>query len=532
MNFQVLQKCRNQSQKCFRMQSNFQQLQLRKKKTGKPLWKSAFDQRTGRTYYYNRVTKKTQWKKPDDFETAKVPTKDASLPLNPTIGSVAASSASIVTSQNMIAPRDSIAESPRSSLTYDKGVPAAVVPKKKKEKKIWREVVDKKSGRTYYYNRKTKKTQWQKPDELKPDDPTPDVPIVTRGHTASGSEIPILRPPSEPPSLRTSLVQMGGMRSSTSDMKIPDKKYESTRDEKKTLDFDANILESFDKGLQQQQPKTLIQMIHLRHFLIFKRRRLENDLDSDDDDDLVGGRGYEFTKHRHGFINRILRRGTPHDAEQLLTYKKSLIKKSLLKANRPRDKQAIQMFKNIMSFMGDRESSKDHWGHAKKIIKNALKAPMGMRDEIFLQLCKQTNGNPNAQHCKEGWNLMLICLCAFPPSKNIRIRDYIQKTLTMSKKNLDRGDGIIERAELALMLLDVIDDFGERMEVPTELEVHSIRQMKLIQVPIMTPDKTGKNHKLAFSVNIGPFFTVSELEAVVIRKFGIKFMKVWALTHI
>merc|ERR1712070_365477 len=120
-----------------------------------------------------------------------------------------------------------------------------------------------------------------------------------------------------------------------------------------------------------------------------RKGRKGDDEESDDED--AGAPGYELTKHRKGYFKRLLRIGKPHDADKLLTFKKSLIKKSLLKMNRPHDEMAIQMFKNIMSFMGDRKSTKP---------------PIGMRDEVFLQICKQTHGHPNVNNCQEGWNLM------------------------------------------------------------------------------------------------------------------------------
>ena len=39
-----------------------------KKVTSKPLWKDAVDQKSGRTYYYNRITKVSQWIRPSEYE--------------------------------------------------------------------------------------------------------------------------------------------------------------------------------------------------------------------------------------------------------------------------------------------------------------------------------------------------------------------------------------------------------------------------------------------------------------------------------
>ncbi len=53
-----------------------------------------------------------------------------------------------------------------------------------------------------------------------------------------------------------------------------------------------------------------------------------------------------FAKHRKGFFSRFFRTGQHHDEKKLLSFKKSMIKKALLKQNRDLDAEAVQNFKS------------------------------------------------------------------------------------------------------------------------------------------------------------------------------------------
>ena len=76
---------------------------------------------------------------------------------------------------------------------------------------------------------------------------------------------------------------------------------------------------------------------------------------------------------------------------------------------------AVRCFRNILAFMGDRPLSRPiPLGQEVLSLGNALPE---LRDEIFIQLCKQLTGNPSIASCERGYVLLYLCLCTFHPSE-------------------------------------------------------------------------------------------------------------------
>ncbi len=93
-------------------------------------WTETVDSKTGKTYYYNKATKAVQWKKPADFDG-----DAASAPASKPAETSAASQVAAVSQD----------DDPENNPAF------------------WAEVADPKSGRKYFYNKKTKKTSWKRP---------------------------------------------------------------------------------------------------------------------------------------------------------------------------------------------------------------------------------------------------------------------------------------------------------------------------------------------------------------------------------
>lgn len=48
----------------------------------------------------------------------------------------------------------------------------------------------------------------------------------------------------------------------------------------------------------------------------------------------------------------------------------------------------------------------------------------GLRDEIYIQLCRQTTGNSKSTSLERGFELLAMCLAFFPPSN--KFHSYLE----------------------------------------------------------------------------------------------------------
>mmetsp|Transcript_11814 Transcript_11814/g.22618 ORF Transcript_11814/g.22618 Transcript_11814/m.22618 type:complete len:482 (-) Transcript_11814:947-2392(-) len=264
---------------------------------------------------------------------------------------------------------------------------------------------------------------------------------------------------------------------------------------------------------------TLGGMIGLRSSMLLRR---DNDAFADSSSDDEAPFGYELTKHRHKFWNRVFRIGDPHGADKLMSFKKSLIRKSLLKGNRKNDKMMIQMHKNIMSFMRDRDSSKPPWKHAQKIIRHALRSPNVFRDEVYLLICKQTRGHPRIENAVTGWNLMILLLFCFPPSSAIKLDAYLMRSLVSTD-----SEEVLKRIKMTQKLLQLSIHYGERQEVPTEEEILSTCNLDLVDLIIQVPGH--KKDLPPVVIRVDAFTTVAEAEYMISKKLQLGFPEAFGL---
>ncbi|XP_041638679.1 rho GTPase-activating protein 39 isoform X2 [Cheilinus undulatus] len=155
------------------------------------------------------------------------------------------------------------------------------------------------------------------------------------------------------------------------------------------------------------------------------------------------------SKHLNMHTQGLFRRRV--SIANMLSWNRGSIKKPMLvTSNRAVRKEACEMFKLVQAYMGDRPSRLDR-RHSALLIVTKCWDMQGLRDELYIQLVRQTTGNASPRSLAAGWELMAVSLAFFAPSPKFRcyLEGYIQRhTEPTSDKKLTQF--ILEQQELKL----------------------------------------------------------------------------------
>lgn len=133
------------------------------------------------------------------------------------------------------------------------------------------------------------------------------------------------------------------------------------------------------------------------------------------------------SKHLNMHTQGLFRRRV--SIANMLSWNRGSIKKPMLvTSNRAVRKEACEMFKLVQAYMGDRPSRLDRRHCALLIVTKCWDMP-GLRDELYVQLVRQTTGNSSPRSLAAGWELMAVSLAFFAPSPKFRcyLEGYIQR---------------------------------------------------------------------------------------------------------
>ncbi|XP_053171736.1 rho GTPase-activating protein 39 isoform X1 [Scomber japonicus] len=138
------------------------------------------------------------------------------------------------------------------------------------------------------------------------------------------------------------------------------------------------------------------------------------------------------SKHLNMHTQGLFRRRV--SIANMLSWNRGSIKKPMLvTSNRAVRKEACEMFKLVQAYMGDRPSRLDRRHSALLIVTKCWDMP-GLRDELYVQLVRQTTGNATPRSLAAGWELMAVSLAFFAPSPKFRcyLEGYIQRHMEPS----------------------------------------------------------------------------------------------------
>ena len=163
----------------------------------KPIWREAIDKSSGKPYWYHRITKETTWTKPLTFNQIQNMNENENANTNMSTNEDAnkvddakkiddvkkADDVNKVETDPMSGVAGIPSPSPTPSSSSSSG-PGPIIS----EKPLWRQVVDKSTGKPYWYNRETKETTWTNPIVSEPTASEPATAATTATETPAVNE--------------------------------------------------------------------------------------------------------------------------------------------------------------------------------------------------------------------------------------------------------------------------------------------------------------------------------------------------------
>ena len=194
----------------------------------------------------------------------------------------------------------------------------------------------------------------------------------------------------------------------------------------------------------------------------------------------------------------------------ILTWQKSELDNSLINMENSYDVEiAKQMFRNLLSYMLDRKSSKKGLQHVTKFIKLVKMGNKMLRDEAYLQIYKQLHKNKKKESIMLGWKIFAVIASSFIPSN----KDILNIILNFLFFEIQETDDEQIRMHINYIFVRMFKaKKRERKMVPCTEEIEYIENLKSIQIPIYYFN--GK-HTI---IKIESYTTFKDVKAIIMDK--------------
>ncbi|QCD81841.1 kinesin-like protein KIN-14E isoform X2 [Vigna unguiculata] len=203
--------------------------------------------------------------------------------------------------------------------------------------------------------------------------------------------------------------------------------------------------------------------------------------------------------------------------EDMLSFQKDPIPTSLLKLNVDLVSRATKLFQIILKYMGIDASDRvtpisldERVELVGKLYKQNLKRPE-LRDELFVQISKQTRNNPERQYLIKAWELMYLCASSMSPSKDISsyLSEYIHNV----------ANGVATDSEIQVLALNSLNALkhsvkaGPRHIIPGREEIEALLTGRKLTTIVFFLDETFE--EIAYDMSTTVSDAVQELAGLI-----------------
>lgn len=210
---------------------------------------------------------------------------------------------------------------------------------------------------------------------------------------------------------------------------------------------------------------------------------------------------YTFKKYGEIHFNQKKKMlGKKYVLAELLKYSEAPLKRPLHKLSHSNiEKKAVNASKLVFNFI--ERPSEDETASYRTLVHllniAVTDAPQELRDEIFCQIVKQVNENPDPLSVFRGWQLLSLCCGAFPPSKTLEqtLKNFIDANIgNLTYGHPHEADEnmltVADFASYARLRLDKSIEVGPRNQLPTKGEVESVMSRRPVTVPVFLVNGT------------------------------------------
>ena len=194
---------------------------------------------------------------------------------------------------------------------------------------------------------------------------------------------------------------------------------------------------------------------------------------------------------------------------EILKLEKSEISQPLLKMEEADDiETAKQMFRNLLSYMKLRKSSKEPILHAKKYLRLVKQANPILKDEAYLQVYKQLHNNHEYQSFMAAYKMLaILSSCFVPDNKNIYL--FILKFLY---NEMQESKNVLVLNHIKYIFARMVKTKEhERKNVPCREELEFIEFLRPIPIIVYLFDGTKVN------VNVESYTSIKDVKEKVIN---------------